>query len=124
MCSSCALASFLRISWKSKMEFPAEGEGWRKKYVSANLVYSYRVTLGGYREIGDARAYNDRLDDRARHHRIDHRRQRYPHVYAPDKPTISSRRPHFTQTARERRAKALLLGCYQEMSDVRKCEAN
>jgi len=29
----------------------------RKKYVSLNLVYSYWTNLGGYREIGDARAH-------------------------------------------------------------------
>ena len=41
------------------------------------------------------------LDDRARHHRIDYRRRRYPHVFAPDKRTISSRRPHFFHTGRD-----------------------
>ena len=53
-----------------------EGKRWRKKYVSLNLVYSYWANLGRYREIGDARAHDDLLDDRARHHRIDHRRRR------------------------------------------------
>jgi hypothetical protein len=63
----------------------SEGKRWRKKYGSLNLVYSHRANFGGYREIGDARAYDDLLDDRARHHRIDHRRRRYAHVFAPDK---------------------------------------
>src|ERR1019366_130182 len=84
-----------------QMEIPAEGKRWRKKYVSLNLVYSYWANLGGYREIGDASAHNDLLDDRARHHRIDHRRRRYPHVFAPDKRTISSGRPHFFHTGRD-----------------------
>src|SRR5580700_4797599 len=79
----------------------SEGKRWKKKYVSLNLVYSYWANLGGYREIGDARAYNDLLDDRARHPRIDHRRRRYPHVFAADKRTISSRRPHFFHTGRD-----------------------
>src|ERR1700719_767656 len=79
----------------------SEGKHWRKKYVSPNLVYSHWANFGGYREIGDARAYDDLLDDRARHHRIDHRRGRYPHVFAPDKRTISSRRPHFFHTGRD-----------------------
>jgi hypothetical protein len=74
---------------------------WRKKYVSLNLVYSYWTNLGGYREIGDARAHNDVLDDRAWHHRIDHRRRPYPHVRTPDKRTISSRRTHFFHTGRD-----------------------
>src|ERR1019366_3104991 len=87
----------------------SESKRWRKKYVSLNLVYSYWVNLGGYREIGDARAYNDLLDDRARHHRIDHRRLRYPHVFAPDKQTISSRRPHFFHTGRDPGSLHLLL---------------
>src|ERR1700687_19824 len=79
----------------------AEGKRWRKKYVSPNLVYSHWANLGGYRKIGDAPAYDDLLDDRARHHRIDHRRRRYAHVFAPDKRTISSRRPHFFHTGRD-----------------------
>src|ERR1039457_7263076 len=73
----------------------SEGKRWRKKYASLDLVHSHWADLGGYREIGDARAYNDLLDDRARHHRIDHRRRRYPPVFAPRAPAISSRRPHF-----------------------------
>src|SRR5580700_6656798 len=76
----------------------SEGKRWRRKYVSLNLVYSYRANLGGYREIGDARAYDDLLDDRARHPRFDHRRRRYPYVLAAGKRTISSRRPHFFHT--------------------------
>src|ERR1035441_10162780 len=79
----------------------SKGKCWRRKYVSLNLVRSYWANLGGYREIGDARAFNDVLDDRARHHRIDHRRQRYPHVFAPEERTISSRRPHFLHTGRD-----------------------
>jgi hypothetical protein len=41
------------------------------------------LNLGGYSEIGDARAHDDLLDDRARHHRIDHRGLRYSHFRAP-----------------------------------------
>ena len=55
------------------------------KCVSLNLVSSHRASLGGYREIGDARAHNDLLDDRTRRHRFDHRRRSYPHVFAPEK---------------------------------------
>src|ERR1700730_2704598 len=72
-----------------------------EKYVSLCLVYSYWVNLGDYREIGDACAHNDLLDDRARHPRIDHRWRRYSHVFAPDKRTISSRRPGFFHTGRD-----------------------
>src|SRR5438132_10639087 len=72
----------------------------RKNYDSLNLLYSCWVDRGGYREIGDARAHDDFLDNRARHHRIDHRRRGYPHVFAPDNRTISSRRPHFFHTWR------------------------
>src|SRR3984893_12551172 len=72
-----------------------------ERYVSLCLVYSYWVNLGRYREIGDARAPNDLLDDRARYHRIDHRRRRDPHVFAPDERTISSRRPHSFHTGRD-----------------------
>src|SRR5437899_10233994 len=79
----------------------SEGKRWKKKYVSLNLVYPDWANLRGNRGIGDARAYDDLLDDRARHHRIDHRRRRYPHVFAPDKRTISSRRPHFFHTGRD-----------------------
>src|ERR1035437_7310176 len=79
----------------------SEGKRWGKKYVSLNLVCSYWANLWGYREIGDARAYDDLLDDHARHHRIDHRRRRYPHVFAPGKRSISSRRPHFLHTRRD-----------------------
>jgi hypothetical protein len=43
-------------------------------YILIGLIF------GGYREIGDARPYDDVLDNRARHHRIDHRRWRQPHV--------------------------------------------
>src|ERR1700730_4296479 len=79
----------------------SEGKRWRKKYVPLSLVYSYRANLGCYREIGDACAHNDVLDDRARHHRIDHRRRRSPHVFDTNKRTISSRRPHFVHTGRD-----------------------
>jgi hypothetical protein len=78
-----------------------EGKRWRKKLVSLNLVYSDWANLGGYREIGDARAHNDLLDNRARHLRIDPWGCRYPHVFAPDKQTISSRRPDFFHTGRD-----------------------
>jgi hypothetical protein len=78
-----------------------EGKRWRKKRVSLNLVYSYWANLGSYREIGDARAHNDLLDDRARHHRIDPWGCCYPHVFAPDKRTISSRWPDFFHTGRD-----------------------
>src|ERR1700687_5221999 len=74
---------------------------WREKRVSFDLVYSHRANFRGYCEIGDARSYNDVLDDRARHPRIDHRRSRYPHVFAPEKRTISSRRPRFFHTWRD-----------------------
>src|ERR1700674_4398931 len=79
----------------------SEGKRWRKKYGSLNLVCSHRVNLWGYREIGNACAYDDLLDDRARHHRIDHRWRRDPHVCAPQKRTISSRRPNFFHTGRD-----------------------
>src|SRR5207245_6049230 len=59
------------------------------------------VDRGGYREISDARAHDDLLDNRARHHRVDHRRSGYPHVFAPGNRTISSRRPHFFHTWRD-----------------------
>ena len=62
-----------------------EGKRWRKKRVSLNLVYSDWANFGSCREIGDARAHNALLDDRARHHRIDHRGRRYPNVLAPGK---------------------------------------
>src|ERR1039457_5313667 len=74
---------------------------WRKKYVSLDLVRSYWANLGGCREIGDARAPNDLLDDRARHYRIDPRRCRYAHVFAPEKRPVSSRRPHFLHPGRD-----------------------
>src|ERR1017187_5863620 len=79
----------------------SEGKRWRKKYASLDLVHSHWADLGGYREIGDARSYNDLLDDCARHHRIDHRRRRYPHVFAPDKRTVPSCWPHFFHTGRD-----------------------
>src|SRR5438034_5023462 len=77
------------------------GKQRRKNYDSLNLVHSCWVDRGGYREISDARAHDDFLDNRARHHRIDHRRRGYPHVFAPDNWTISSRRPHFFHTWRD-----------------------
>src|ERR1035441_2358144 len=79
----------------------SEGKRWRKKYASLDLVHSHWADLGGYREIGDACAHDDLLDDRARHHRIDHRRRGYPHTLAPHKQPISSRRPHFLHTGRD-----------------------
>src|SRR5208337_2750083 len=54
----------------------SEGKRWRKRYVSLILVCSHWANLGCYREVGDARAHNDGLDDRARHHRIDPGRRR------------------------------------------------
>jgi hypothetical protein len=77
------------------------GKRRRKNYASLNLVHCCWVDRRGYREIGDARAHDDFLDNRARHHRIDHRRRGYPHVLAPDKRTISSRRSHFFHTWRD-----------------------
>src|ERR1700676_4275419 len=74
------------------------GKRWRKKYVSPHLVYRHWANLGGYREIGDARAHDDLLDDCARHHRIDSRRGHDPYVFAPCQPTIYSRRSHFFHT--------------------------
>src|SRR5437660_3640828 len=72
-----------------------------ENYASLNLVHSCRVDRGTHREIGYARAHDDFLDNRARHHRIDHRRRRYTHVYAPGNRTISSRRPHFFHSWRD-----------------------
>lgn len=68
--------------------------------VVANII-NIGADLGGYRERRHARAHDDFLDARARHHRRDHRRQRYPHAFTPDKPTISSRRPHFFHIGRD-----------------------
>src|SRR6267154_6641457 len=73
----------------------------RKNYASLNLVHYCWIDRGDHREIGNARAHDDFLDNRARHHRIDHRRRRYPHVFAPDNRTISSRRPHFFHARRD-----------------------
>src|SRR5438094_1340209 len=77
------------------------GKQRRKNYASLNLVHSCRVDRGGYSEIRHARAHDNFLDNRARHHRIDHRRRGYPHVFAPDNRTISSRRPYFFHTWRD-----------------------
>ena len=77
------------------------GKRRRENYDSLNLVHCCWVDRGGYREISDARAHDDFLDNRARHHRIDHRRRGYPHVFAPDNRTIPSRRPHFFHTWRD-----------------------
>src|SRR5208337_2548293 len=79
----------------------SEGNRWRKNYVSLDLVHPDWATLGVYREIGDARAHDDLLDDHARHHRIGHRRRRYPHVFASDEPAISSRWPDFFHPGRD-----------------------
>src|SRR6266498_5969515 len=77
------------------------GKQRRKNYDSFNLVHCCWVDRGGYREVCDARAHDDFLDNHARHHRIDHRRRGYPHVFAPHNRTISSRRPHFFYTGRD-----------------------
>src|SRR5438132_8422260 len=77
------------------------GKRRRKNYASLNLVHSRWVDRGRYREIGDARTYDDFVDNRARPRRLDHRRRVYPHVFAPDNRTISSRRPHFFHTRRD-----------------------
>jgi hypothetical protein len=68
-----------------------------------HLIWYILIGLisGVYREIGDARAYDDLLDDRARYRRFGHWRLRHPHVFAPEKRTISSRRPHFFHTGRD-----------------------
>src|SRR5271157_6644307 len=50
----------------------SEGKRWRKKYVSFYLVHPHWADLRVYREIGDARAYDDLLDDRARYRRFGH----------------------------------------------------
>ncbi len=65
------------------------------------IFFSFEKSLVNCETIGDARAHDDFLDNRARHHRIDHRRRGYPHVFAPDNRTISSRRPHFFYTGRD-----------------------
>ena len=83
----------------SRLRF--EGKRWRKNRVSLNLVHPYWANFRGGCEIRDARAHNDLLDYRARHHWIDHRRRRYPHVFAPDKPTISSCWPDFFNAGRD-----------------------
>ena len=58
------------------------------------------VNRRSYCEIGAARAHDDFLDDRARHHRIDHRRRGYSLVFAANR-TISSCRHHFFHTRRD-----------------------
>jgi len=82
---------FIAVSWVL-VGRRLEGARRRKKRVSLNLVHSYWANFGGYREIGDARAHNDLLDDRSRHHRINPWGCRYPHVFPPGKRPISSRR--------------------------------
>src|SRR5207249_6804391 len=77
------------------------GKQRRKNYDSLNLVHYCWVDREGYREMSDARAHDDFLDNRARHHRIDPRRHGYLHVFASDNGTISSRRPHFFHTWRD-----------------------
>jgi hypothetical protein len=77
------------------------GKQWRRKRVSFNLVYFDWATVGSYREIGDARAHDDLLDDYSRHHRINPWRCRYPHVFAPDKRTLPSGRPNFFHVGRD-----------------------
>ena len=67
-----------------------------------HLIWYIVVGLiaGVIAKIGDARAHDDFLDDRARHNRIDHRRRGYSPVFAADR-TISSRRYHFFHTRRD-----------------------
>jgi hypothetical protein len=77
------------------------GKRRRENCDSLNLVHCCWVDRGGYREISDARAHDDFLDNRAGHHRVDHRRRGYPHVFAPDNRTIPSHRPHFFHTWRD-----------------------
>src|SRR5712691_3978182 len=77
------------------------GKPRKENYVSFNLVHSCWADRRGYCQIGHARAYDDFLDDRARHHRVDHRRCCHPHVCASDKSTVSSGRPHFFHVGRD-----------------------
>src|SRR5579864_583744 len=63
------------------------------KYVSLDLVRCHWPNFGGDCEIGDACPYDDLLDDRARHYRIDPWRRHHPYVFAPEKRTLSSCRP-------------------------------
>ena len=79
----------------------SEGKRWREKYVSLNLVYFYWANLGV-------------IAKSVMHEHLTIFRtivlgiigsiiggRRYPHVFAPDKRTISSRRPHFFYTGRD-----------------------
>src|SRR4029077_10622395 len=77
------------------------GKQRRKNHDSLNLVHCCWVDRGDHREIGDARAHDDFLDNRARHHRVDHRRRGYPHVFGPDNRRIASSRPDFFHTWRD-----------------------
>jgi hypothetical protein len=72
-----------------------------EKHVSPYLVYSHWANLEVYREIGDACAYDDLPDDRARHHRIDSIQRHYTHVFAPYKRTLPSCRPDFFHAGRD-----------------------
>ncbi len=72
-----------------------------ENYVSLNLVHSCWVNRGGDREIGDARAHDDFLDDRARHHRVDHRWRCDSYVCAAGKRTISPCGSYFFNPGRD-----------------------
>ena len=84
-----------------KTGIPAEGKTWRKRNVSPTLVFDYRATRRAYLEIGDARAHDPLLDNRARHRRIGPRRRHYSHGLAREKRTISSGWPDFFYTGRD-----------------------
>ena len=84
-----------------KTGIPAEGKTWRKRNVSPTLVFDYRATRRAYLEIGDARAHDPLLDNRARHRRIGPRRRHYSHGFAREKRTISSGWPDFFYTGRD-----------------------
>src|SRR5208283_2996967 len=85
-----------------------EGKRREGNYVSLDLVYAHWANLRVYREIGDARAYDDLLDDRARHHRIDSIRRRYAHIFAPHKRPLPSCRPDFFHAGRDAGSLSLL----------------
>jgi len=72
----------------------SECKRWRYKYFHVHLVFSLGL-IRSYRRSVMPVSYDDLLDDRARHHRIDHRRRFTQMFFAPDKRTISSRRSHF-----------------------------
>jgi len=66
-------------SWRTvrKADISTERLTLEERHVSLNLVYSHWANRGIYRKIADARAYDDLLDDRAGHHRIDPGRRHY-----------------------------------------------